>query len=382
VAYPIAFPFVKLKYCQKKTHAPYITCLGKGIEEASFIDGGVFNNTPLDLTYDIASDLQVLDNGYFLWINPNQQFIKNRRFDENKIKTSLLSYLASFSDQFVKTSRTRNLTLLTEYHPDLIERLHSTSVTLPRASEGLGRFLGFFEKDFRKFDFYLGMHDAHIFLKDFIDPKFLLPEQFDHPQWSLFYCIKTAYQMSPDQKKYCSIKQKGVDRNDLVLLQTSFNVLYNHCSQLKKDPGNEHLHCQRAFRGKRPPIILKAINKQHRAKTYTKKVNQYYFTQLNKYGFQFKDLSIKGKDTNNGLYAIREKIGESTKVYVSKLPSSERLIVSQGLRTLLNSEIAYIPQSHLYYINVGSSLEFGRNIDFLSTYSQERIRMNLGLLIQ
>src|SRR5204863_9384720 len=68
---------------------------------------------------------------------------------------------------FIQTSRGRELLALIEETggAELREQMHLTHNQLPTMSGQLGAFFGFFERDFRELDFYLGMYDGLVSIR-------------------------------------------------------------------------------------------------------------------------------------------------------------------------------------------------------------------------
>src|SRR5204862_822336 len=68
---------------------------------------------------------------------------------------------------FIQTSRGRELLALIEETggAQLREQMHLTHNQLPTMSGQLGAFFGFFERDFRELDFYLGMYDGLVSMR-------------------------------------------------------------------------------------------------------------------------------------------------------------------------------------------------------------------------
>ena len=154
-AFPAAFQQIKLDYAYKgKNHSAY------------FIDGGLYDNVPLDLT--IALDDKATD---FIFINPSNirkeivveevegkevlpvGFISSNLvpvFDSFDIMQSMKLYDA-INNNFRHNSN-KKLILSSRYHP----------IT----GKFLAHFAAFLDQNFREYDYYVGVYDAIYHLAD------------------------------------------------------------------------------------------------------------------------------------------------------------------------------------------------------------------------
>ncbi len=380
-SYPIAFPPRSIQHCQKKADQPYFSCEGKKVTQNLFVDGGVFDNSPILLSYDIAKEIGTNNGDRFVWINPHMVVFEEHLAQEEKRRTGFFDYIGDFTTNFIETSRTRDLALVSNWHPEIKNKILNTSVSLPLMSKPLSAFIGFFEKDFRIFDFYVGMVDAHIFIETVKKQKVLFPENINSPQWGAFYCIKAVLDSSADITKFCD--EKKVDRNFLVLLQTSITELYNECSFRKTKPIRKTLHCVAAYNKKEPPQILTEAKDFKDWRKYEDEQSiDYTFRLLNHYNFEFRDLKLKKSDSDMGQFALRKKVGNIFSTYMTKLPSSEQNILKRAGDTFLNQKIYYTPMENAMYITLGRAFEFGWNFKRVDFVYPSFLKLTTGLLFQ
>ena len=73
---------------------------------------------------------------------------------------SLPRELKRIASTLIDTARSKELAILLEEHPDVADRIVVPRRRFPAAGSPLFAFLGFFEQEFRVFDFNLGMYDA------------------------------------------------------------------------------------------------------------------------------------------------------------------------------------------------------------------------------
>ncbi len=263
-SFPVAFPPGEIDYTRiGRDGAP-----GKE-ETALFVDGGIFDNTPLGLaiTVDRWADDRRAEREFeaggseavptkSAWMDPRERScLMNRRgriepllcdvlgvqpreylflepdvvdwepehgVDEsgeaNERKSDILSAVTDFAGSFLGTSMGAALVETVHANPFIIEgsiegsqdtmspRLLVPERHLPLASSQLANFMGFFEQDFRVFDFYVGMVDAERFFKrDRIYMQVEVPVSIQSRKYA---CMRDYYEWS--ENKALSIRQKGL----------------------------------------------------------------------------------------------------------------------------------------------------------------------------
>jgi len=148
-AFPGAFQQVKLKYNYKgKTRSNY------------FIDGGAYDNIPLQLAIELDKSAS-----HYLFIDPNnmrKEPINNDDEEEEQrpigfITTNAIPLLNSLEifqsmklyqaiNQYIRNDRSKTLILSSRYHP--------------LTGGYLSHFAAFLDKNFRMYDYYVGVYDA------------------------------------------------------------------------------------------------------------------------------------------------------------------------------------------------------------------------------
>ncbi len=148
-AFPGAFPQVKLDYRYKgKNHSHY------------FIDGGLYDNVPLDLA--ISLDKRA---SYFFFMDPSNMRKETIEMNEDEeeqmpvgfIIPNLMPVISSFGimqsmklydaiNQNFRGNSDKKLILSSRYHP--------------LTGKYLGHFGAFLDKNFRVYDYYVGVYDA------------------------------------------------------------------------------------------------------------------------------------------------------------------------------------------------------------------------------
>lgn len=190
--FPVAFEPYELTYSfWRKPPAWDGTSYGGGelepAERADFIDGGVFDNTPLLLAERmdewIANTAHQRAGGeqrarraarpegrhpFTVFLEPDAIGWQKREAPPPALgekDRSIFGMYFPFIGEFVRTARGAELQQSIETDPDLADSLSIPPRMMPVASAQMLNFLGFFEKSFRVFDFYMGMVDAWDYLR-------------------------------------------------------------------------------------------------------------------------------------------------------------------------------------------------------------------------
>jgi len=148
-AFPGAFQQVKLDYAYKgKKYSHY------------FIDGGLYDNVPLDLAIALDEDAS-----HFLFMDPNN-IRKEIVADETDvpeelpvgfITTNLIPVFSSFG---IMQSMKLYDAINKNFRDDSNKKLILSSRYHPITGKFLGHFGAFLDKNFRAYDYYVGVYDA------------------------------------------------------------------------------------------------------------------------------------------------------------------------------------------------------------------------------
>lgn len=133
----------------------------------------MFDNTPLALAQRMATWRAALSDrphaaSRFLFVDPATTSWQRPapRAVHSRADKGLLGTYWKFARQAVRASREAALVVPVEQEPDLARhRLEAPARSLAVMGEPLFNMLGFFEEDFRMFDFYLGMATARWYLE-------------------------------------------------------------------------------------------------------------------------------------------------------------------------------------------------------------------------
>ncbi|MBN2525662.1 MAG: patatin-like phospholipase family protein [Deltaproteobacteria bacterium] len=306
---PIAFPPQPIDYCVAEIRDDSeLSCPDEETYTDSFVDGGVVDNSPIHLTYQVhkslleaaASQQPVGDDAtdatgksaerevILLYLDP-----EHLRYPVNSPPTSvgiwgdvgghrtydhgvnLFGTLPGFVKGFVSSSRSSEIYSLLNNDPDVnIQRTENSFA--PISAQVSGQF-GFMEREILKYDFYLGMHDAENYLRKnvlaylqrTVNPAIertdiRLPQDTytaaTQPGWQPYRCMRAMFDGEGDPRMQCSFTFNETDaseppdvENFKILMQVSINRVYSHCSlldsteKIAEELKVENGMCQRAY---------------------------------------------------------------------------------------------------------------------------------------
>ena len=170
-AFPLAFAPVPIDYCFKMSLDDSLNCEQEDTRTDTFLDGGVFDNGPIRKAFSFAGNGLVKRNGElkwslqgksspkipngmsFLFVDTNLKEYPMLNKQDTQKSEGIFQFLYRFLNQFISTARSKEVAGLIEQFPHYADILVTTKNHLPLASEPLIAFNGFFETDFRKFDY-------------------------------------------------------------------------------------------------------------------------------------------------------------------------------------------------------------------------------------
>lgn len=199
-SFPLAFEPVRVPLTRFNAvsglweHACDNEAPGAPCRDPEFVDGGVFENVPLNLAQRVltawkpgAAGTIVVDTESTPWQRPEQAQEENRQ---------LLNYVSNLAGSVLTSTMAAELFTAFDRAPELRAASSSVAFTvrqLPTASGHFFNFLGFFDCDFRVFDFYLGMLDAKAFVGH--TGPLPVPNGFSE-DWKVMRCFEAWYEAS------------------------------------------------------------------------------------------------------------------------------------------------------------------------------------------
>jgi len=394
-AFPVAFSPQPIEYCIAGEGAPSTSDIcGEPTHIDLFVDGGVFDNNPLGIAFRTAQaglsdgpDVKLRDhlNGkqpssadvLYGYIDPDLRsypVYTPPAIDNQPDEDPVVSLITTMGGQMLADARGHELASLADENIELMEGLWIVRGNFPPISEMLSAFFGFFERDFRDFDFQLGMYDSFVDLRDKSSERLGTEKYIQHLDALLQGDVKKV----PDRyrKLACIASQVGEKRykhqrsacdgdelrNFRVLLQVAIDRLWSNCRLLPTEQValTEHLGCKQARGGLAPPSVDSSfVVAGPRYKTAAESEFDYALRLFGDYQFHFRDLGLSPSEGKQARITVRRKLI----AMVEALSNAQgtflnRTAVMTGGRTLINS-IYYEPPRKRAYISLGSSIAAG-----------------------
>ncbi|HET9551991.1 MAG TPA: patatin-like phospholipase family protein [Anaeromyxobacteraceae bacterium] len=378
MAFPVAFAPQPLRSCiAGETSSPGV-CLAAEATIAAYLDGGIFDNAPLRMAVGIAraglapadGDPRRLewrsvpdapaasapDGLDFAYVNPDAAEYPSRHAERKVEDPSLVGELEGLAGALIDTARSKELDTLVEEHPDIADRLLLPRRQFPAASAPLFAFLGFFESQFRVFDFHLGMYDARRVL---MDPGSVAERArgdsipiSDVFGGERFACMRAVYERDADAETWCS----GEALTDFrALLQVSLDQLYDVCRTAPPpDGGWANEHCTRAAEGASPPHVpglLMPLPSEWRRRADEADL-AYSMRLLAAYGFRFEDLGVPPGRGDLAVARIRGAIERAGERLASAQPPLHRPAAAFAAKLAADS-VAYAPPLWTLHLSMG-----------------------------
>ncbi len=393
-AFPFAFNPISLPHCLSSSRKPDAPCTLETAQRAPFVDGGVFDNQPLGLAARLAGDgfapqsgeggrarfVSPLrrknaprpDDALFVYVDPELTSYPAPPEDSDAKKMrSATSLMTHYLGMFVSSARSKELVDVLEASPDLREKLLLAGADTPPVSQSLASFFGFFDKNFRVFDFYLGMRAARLFLDRRLAPKLAhlrgerpkLTHYEDQPTKNLepYRCIRAVLDEDGDPRDAC----RPVSKELRAALQTSLARLYDRCARAKSlgslDAGEDRA-CARAMRGDEPPHVpfVAEVREGFHRQGASESELAYVVRLLAGYGFVFHDLGLESASASRIERTIHEELRNVFEAFADAQPENGAVVGALG-RTLLG-HLTYVPASFILHVGFGPVVEVGGSL--------------------
>jgi hypothetical protein len=386
-AFPLAFAPVPLAHCLWDASQGVPRCEPREARVDDFIDGGVFDNQPLGLAVrsamtglersaegtlswrDAPEDSRTsLPDGFVLgYLDPDAHVYPARTVEQRAPPKTALGMVAGFLSTFVQAARTKGLVSLFTDHPELRSRVVVAQGNLPLMSEPLGAFFGFFEEEFRRFDFYAGMYDAATAID--ASPVVARAEVLEgrkppRPEdgtggagWAPLQCMRAVLDGIGDARERCA----GDDLSSFrILLQLTLARLQSHCRALAAEQEDVPLSGRCAAAAALAPLPrvpgLPAIPEGRLLRGRDEGEVDYVLRVLALYGFRFRDLGLSPQRAGEAPYALRFALGEVVERFVDVQPEGAEAL---SLATRALNLLRYIPPRHIVHVSLGTALEAG-----------------------
>lgn len=390
-AFPLAFPPQPLRHCvASSAGGEPPRCPAAAARTDLFVDGGLLDNSPVRLAARLAG-AGLRDDGQggtrwldapeagtfalavrttFAYVTPDATAWPDAEaLEPVDGATPALALTSRIAGAFVRTARAKNLVDLLEEFPAVADRIVVPLRHYPAASDPLAAFMGFFEQDFREFDFFLGAYDARRMVVDGIlpavrrvEPDFRLRVPDDasaDPSWRPLDCLRATLGERSGAAEACEGPALGPFR---IVLQASLLRLWDQCARLPEEArrGLTHPHCLAAAAG-RPPLLVPGVDGAAGVawrRRPGERQAAHAARLLSALGFHWKDLDLEAADGDEALPRIRERIGDVVAGLAGRQPPEDRLLLSQ-VGGLAANTLAYAPPRWLVWATLGRQFELG-----------------------
>ncbi len=380
-AFPLVFPPQKIKYCltdpaaDRWIHADYpLTCKPAEVREDEFVDGGLFDNRPLaladrltrtgltaegcegtcwrEIPLPLATAPAKNPSVLFLYFDNNAVGYPERHFSSNP--KDLLPYLGVLLENFINSSRDRDSLSTFELNPDLKMQIATTKSIYPRAGDGLYGFFGFFDRELREYDFYLGMYEASLFFQRKlsaslyrgqlrVSESFVTPETTfaSAPEWEPYFCLKEQLQGASDSIHHC----KAVDSNFRILVKSSIARLSALCSQVNNRA--DYVSCSH-------------FSDSKDRGQFEDNESEFAFTLrgLAENHYEFKDLELSRSQAGEAGAVIKtQSLGLVRRL--ASMQSSGDSVAVNAVGPLLINTVETLPNEREFFLSLGPTSKFG-----------------------
>ena len=422
-AFPLAFAPRTVRFCTADPAAdrwlhsdPDPTCGEREIEEAEFVDGGALENKPLTYAEKIESDGLAPACGGGRWrelpFSGRTGAANSTLFIYMDLRASaypssdsgplgqrrLGPYAAGLVKDFLGSEQDKDLLAALENRPRMAEQVAAPRNYWPRASESLFGFAGFADRDFRRYDFYLGMEEAKIFFAEKLAPalrrgstaiaaRAKIPDATARVGWEPMICLEDL--LNGGAGAACA-KLAADDRSRLeALAQASVTRLASNCERAQiagdapgrlNDDGCARLAAaQNRARGLDAPAFRRAGLRQ--ANDESDLAFQLRILAMNDYAYPELNLS-KAQSTDAGA-VIKSRVIDQFNAFADRQPAS-----ADGAAVRIAAPAAFdliepFPSLRQAYVASGSATDAGASWLLKPSWSigEARGRVNLGLRI-
>jgi predicted acylesterase/phospholipase RssA len=393
-SFPAAFPPRPVRHCVVRTRgrtAPF--CPESSAVAALFVDGGVFDNSPLRLAATFAAGGLVRSPGDRLHWSPGPRLSTSHAPPADVAFAFVSADAAAFPDQsdsetlgdqslvplllrelggFVNSARSRELFLLIQDYPDTADNLVYPRRHFPAASSPMYAFYGFFDEGFRSFDFHLGMYEARRQLADFSIPRlapdlrarFTWPEDLPEAKgaaasWAPLGCIRAVFGGDPDASSACA----GDDlRRVRILAQVSLDRLWDRCRPDSRwdPPPAGFPACAAAQRGVPPPRVPGVTGAPDWRRGPEESEAAQTTRLLAAYGYEWTDVEVPpGGSEEQVLAALRAQLLAVTRHLAGSQPTlGETVVVGAAGQTGVDL-FFYVPPRFTAWLALGRAFELG-----------------------
>lgn len=397
VAFPGAFEPQPLAHCLSAPgRAGPARCPATEAPTELFLDGGMLDNTPLRLAVRLAraglregagggsgwSDTPRLAGGefpaptLFAYVSPGVIDYPGEELPRPATaRPQILDHLSRVAGAFVDAALVRNLLTLVEDDPAIGARVAVPVRSLPAAGSPLASFFGFFEEEFRRFDFQLGMYEARRMITSDRGARRwtsgLLPEERGPREaWRPLACLRAVVDGAGDPAAACA----GDDLADFrILLQVSLERLRDRCSRGDgRGYEPDHALCCAARDGSPLPVVpgVRPLAGPWRQRA-SESLVAYVMRLLVGHGFRFRDHGLEPEQAKEAPAALRHQLVAIGKTISRRQPIADAVMVDT-LVALGSDSIVYVPPRNTIWVSLGRDAELGWSHGFFDAFEETR----------
>ena len=394
-SFPVAFPPRAVKHCVVATRGkarPF--CPERTATTALFVDGGVFDNSPLRLAATFAAgglgrapdgsmhwkDAPVLqDPGAppremaFAFLSADATaFPDQMASPATSTEPSLLPLLLKELGGFVNSARSRELNLLIQDFPQTAANLIYPRRHFPAASSPMYAFFGFFDRGFRSFDFDLGMYEARRHLATVTLPssrpelreRFAWPEELPAARvaassWAPLACLRAIFDGNGDPSTLCAGDEMRAIR---ILAQVSLDRLWDRCRPGSRwdPPPASFDSCGAAQAGQPPPRVPGVQGAPDWRQVADESETVQVTRLLAAYGYRWSDLDVPdGAPPDQVLASLRGQLAAVVSHLAATQPTFGEKVALAGAGGFAVDLFYYVPPRRSAWVTLGRSLEIG-----------------------
>jgi hypothetical protein len=393
-SFPIAFPPRPVKHCVVRTRgrtAPF--CPEASATTSLFVDGGVFDNSPLRLaaTYAAGGLSRTPGRGLrwnagprldasrtpppevaFAFLSADGAAFPDQAASESGNDQSLLPLLLRELGGFVNSARSRELFLLIEDYPATAENLIFPRRHFPAASSPMYAFFGFFDRGFRSYDFDLGMYEARRQMERFTVPRLApdLRDRYAWPEdlpearaaaasWAPFGCLRAILDGAPDAEARCAGEAL---HNQRILAQVSLDRLWDRCRPDSRwsPPPAEFVACKGALEGAPPARVAGVTGNPDWRKQAGESEAAQMTRLLAGYGYEWSDVRVPpGASEDQVLAAMRSQLAAVTDHLARAQPTFAEEVAIGAAGRMGVDYFYYVPPRATVWLSLGRAFEVG-----------------------
>ena len=348
-AFPAAFAPVKVDHCLYQPDNEVESCAVKEIKSSTMIDGGLFDNEPLGLAIRARPHRDASDVQHRLLLL-NSTITDYGNGEHEPPLNSVLDYAGILSQQIGPARKGALWNALVDGDTtELREELVVSAANLPPTSDV---FSGFIEKDFRQFDFFLGMFELADTLVEMDIPAIgqalreVEEEQRDNPAWGPYFCLTETLpgHGTRSGSNACSGQEL---QNFRILLQVSLDR--RRCA----DP-------DAAMAVEVPEV--RRIHEEDRCQNKNETSLGHVLRLLHHYGFEFTDLGLGTQHSGQAPRVLSYRLGDMVRRFARRQPALQRGVTRRAGRLGIPALLGYRPARHTVHLVGGLAVELGYSV--------------------